>query len=264
MYDLIFDNIIKYEFSDRVFFEALYYAYAIMTKKDLDKIKVVYIHCHSPEYYKKHYLDFPNAKTLVTQRHPVTSTYSFILKNKVIYRADILSSIYFFIFDILSIKKLNIKENIKFFKLEDLYEDSHKVILNIVDYLNIKEEDILFKSTFNSKPFKERSATNDYVLEGFDRKNYNNEIFKKYFTQKDIMYIETLTKEFIKEQDYEFYSKRLMSNEELYSYNFSHTKASILDVFLSSNNKFIDIIRHLVYPIKKYRVIKKALKYDFI
>ena len=210
----------------RFFLEAFHYAYAKANKQDLSKIRVVYMHLHNyDEGLMNSLLDsFKNLKVLGLIRNPVNNIYSSFVFDRDNFYFQFITQIYSLIllhYYYYNLKE-KLKERMKLLRLEDLNFNTNNIIEEIAKFLCISLDDILFVPTLGSREYIQNRSEDNFALKGFakDKEGYFDRV-KNLFSEDDIRFIETITKNIISTYKYDFLSTKLMDYDELIKHRFN-------------------------------------------
>ena len=172
------------------------------------KNKTIFYHLHNPSYFERanfHY-HYPNNKSLFIIRHPIQMLESWLLADlsslpllleenpsfKDNYQfikilncgSKIALSLEYFL------NPFNSMANVRGIKLEDLKRNPKKTLKKISDWIGIKDNPLLYQSTFMGKSFSRPSA-NFNNIKGFDTRSIDVPL-GRIFGKKDIKILETL------------------------------------------------------------------------
>tara|TARA_Y100001958_G_C21215799_1_gene541203 strand:- start:900 stop:1940 length:1041 start_codon:yes stop_codon:yes gene_type:complete len=149
------------------FFLLLYKSYHLTCGKKLSKVKNIIHHSHGVNNTIQTLKDFPNAKILITVRHPLMNLKSG-LYNWFRYKKSIISMkrVFFYVYRIRQdLKYLNSLKNRKFFiKLEEA--NNKAVKKKLCNFLNIKYQKKIYKASILGKPWIGDKVSSKNSLQG--------------------------------------------------------------------------------------------------
>ena len=171
------------------------------------KNKIIFYHLHNPSYFERanfHY-HYPDNKSLFIIRHPIKMIESWMLSslkfsplpednpsfndnyhfiNILNCGATISLTLEYFL------NPFNSMTNVRAIKLEDLKRNPKKALKQICEWIGIKDNPLLYQSTFMGKLFS-RPSVNFNNIKGFDTRSIDVPL-GRVFGKKDIKILETL------------------------------------------------------------------------
>jgi len=187
--------------------EAFDKAYRIQ-ENSAHKDKTIFYHLHNPSYFERanYHYHYPESRSLFIIRNPIQMLESWLLADLTSLPSLLEENIsfrdnYHFI-KILNcsakiaytleyfLNPLNSIYNVRGIKLEDLKRKPKSTLRRISEWMGIKDEQLLYQSTFMGKRFS-RPSTNFNNIEGFDTRSIDVSL-GRIFGKKDIEILETL------------------------------------------------------------------------
>ncbi len=275
----------------KTFFLAIHFAYALLHNQNITKIKCIFLHHHLLDLFPKHkyfsptcikqilsdyflqkntffsqiFLDFPQAKLIVSVREPFESYFSFL--NTIKRKDSYFSSIRFFItlhylvfsyHSFINQQFIN-KKNIKIVKFEDLHLKTENIMKDIAEFIGVSFNPTLFESTIDGKlwwgkPVNDINGTNqnlktDMWKEGLD-------IGSKYLCQ--LLFKNIVINLGYKLEDININNQSLLIENEFNSHLLS--LFIILKYKFYQNNSDIRLLE--IYPLLKNTLIKCIAKFN--
>ena len=189
------DLIDCYDSLDQIIFFRLVHVVYEKTLNNHDKKNQIFYHIHNPDEYAK--LNFlrlvPTANWLMMVREPIQSCESWIQKdfNNNKYKS-IVNKIFQMLFDI--DQPIFQKTNSIGIKLEDLKMYPKRTVSSLCDWLDINEEESLYKMTAQGKKWWGDPTSPDYKIDGMDPfgKNSINRRLGSVFSNNDQFILRTL------------------------------------------------------------------------
>ena len=189
----------------------LHYAYFLTRNKNINNIKIFFIHTHLLSWTKKFVALFNPEKFEIihTIRHPLSSLSSPIKSwlsfenGTSFFSKDLYFQIDLVVNCIYDLSKLG---KVYIIQLERLHTRNLEVMKNFCKKFKIKNEYCLKKSTKNNLKWWADAASQKYIS-GINKK-FKVNIYEKYFNQKDLIFFQNLTKHIIKKYKYKSYYKQ--------------------------------------------------------
>ncbi|MDC1091459.1 hypothetical protein OAS33_02495 [Candidatus Pelagibacter ubique] len=195
----------------------LHLAYFVTRKKSIKNIRMLFVHTHLLGWTKKfiNLFDIKKIDILHTIRHPLSSLSSpikswlmydkgkrFFSKN-LFYQIDTVVNC---IYDMNKLGKLYI------IKLEKLHTQNTKLMKNFCKKFMINYETNLSISSKNDLEWWGDSLSKEYK-NGIN-KNFKVKIYENHFYERDLIFLQNLTKKIIKKYKYDFYydNKNILFN----------------------------------------------------
>ena len=232
-----FINLLKSheEIDTRICFELIHEAFDKayrISKQPLKKRKTIFYHLHNPTYFERASFNYhyPESKSLFIVRNPIQmleswlltdlSTLPSLIKENPSYKegyefikilncsTKIVSTLEYFLNPLNSIGK------VRGIKLEDLKKNPEITLKKISEWIGIKNDPSLYKSTFMGKKFS-RPSVNFNNITGFDTQSIDTP-YGRVFGPKDLEIIETLFWPFMNIFEYTKMSKeKFLENIQL-------------------------------------------------
>ena len=233
----------------------LHLAYLMARKKNIQNIKVLFVHTHLLSWTKEFIklFEIKTADILHTIRHPLSSLSSPINswllydKGKHFFSKNLFYQINTVVNCINDISKLG---KLHIIKLERLHRENTSLMKNFCKKFKINYEPSLKRSTKNDLTWWSDILSKKYKS-GISR-NFRVKIYENHFYERDLIFFQNLTKKIIKKYKYNFYY-----DEKNILFNLLPMKCEI-DVWKNTINKlFLDYFRwkHLL-PIQIFYLLR--------
>ncbi len=186
----------------------LHLAYFITRKKNINSIKVLFVHTHTLSMTIDfiNLLNIKNVDILHTIRHPLSSISSAVKSwlsfqgGKYFFSKDLfyqMNTVVNCIYDLNKLGKLHI------IRLERLHKKNNLIMKKFCEKFKIKHEKSIKESTKNDLQWWGDKLTKKY-LNGINKK-FTVKIYKDHFHVRDLIFFQNLTKKIIKKYNYNFY-----------------------------------------------------------
>lgn len=254
-----FEKLYKKKFDNFETLKLLHKAYYLAANKKIKNLKILFIHTHTVKMTREflNIINIPNFNIIHTMRNPIEALYSPI-KNwlnfkggSVFFSKDLFFQIDLAFNGISDLLKINKKTYL--ILLESLIKDKKKVMQDFCKTFKINFSSRMLNCTYFGLQWWGDSVSGRWI--GKSEKKIRKKInLEKYFFQRDINYVKTLSLGIIQN----YYSKNSLSPKKLIKINFFPLKSEIL---VWKNSFKHARIKHIVsipyFYIKRVLLINK-------